>query len=430
MERGRWRHDNAQRETCTLEDQRERWDRKRARTAKELLETERRYVEELELITKFYDEVFRARCSHLKIARIGICGTIPEILISNRTLLTSLETGCFGTGFEMFSDSLELYKKHAVCLDATLQSIKAIFLDTSLGDQRYGRRGHSAFPTWRRPVKVDSELRGIRGVTSFRYKHYVQDLAENSLPGSSDTPGLSRALDSLRQVCQYIRGLSKCQENDRQLKRVQKMLKGRQLQIVNPGRRFIREGWLFLVPPSGEDVKHRMMFLFSDLLLVTSPCHPLHPLNARKFSCRALYPLRECRVERVLGHTQSQGGLVSLMFEKEKLLLMSTDQQDINEWYTCLDTAVRLLRSGCKISTQSETPHREPEIVEETPCIYTQSRKRHLVDKVTNIEPPESSIEGNEPIAPKKVKMMDTRPVVGPKTPVHDQKTEWRCIIL
>ncbi|KAM5125239.1 rho guanine nucleotide exchange factor 39-like [Mantella aurantiaca] len=174
-----------------------------------------------------------------------------------------------------------------------------------------------------------------------RYRHYLEDLIENHLPGSTDAVQLTGALQAVCAVCDHIEDARQLQENQRQLHRVQKMLKGRRVRIISPGRRYIREGWLSLVPSSGEEVKHRMIFLFSDVLAVTAPCHPLHPINAHKFCCRALYPLRECRVERVLGHTQSQGGLISLSFQREKLLLMSANQQDMNSWYECLLTAMR-----------------------------------------------------------------------------------------
>ncbi|KAG9462110.1 hypothetical protein GDO78_014891, partial [Eleutherodactylus coqui] len=144
------------------------------------------------------------------------------------------------------------------------------------------------------------------------YRRYLLDLVENTFPSSSDCAQLHGALRAVSDVCDHIENLQQQQDNDQQLQRVQRLLKGRRIRIASPGRLFLREGWLSLVPPSGEDVKPRMLFLFSDVLLVTAPCHPLHPFNAHKFCCRAVYPLGECHVERVLGHTTSRGGLISV----------------------------------------------------------------------------------------------------------------------
>lgn len=82
------------------------------------------------------------------------------------------------------------------------------------------------------------------------------------------------------------------------------------------GRWYIQEGWLMVVPTKGEEVKRKMFFLFSDILIATKPCHPLHPLNSDKFSCQAVYPLNQCTVDKVFGHTQSQGGLLSVSFSQ------------------------------------------------------------------------------------------------------------------
>lgn len=78
------------------------------------------------------------------------------------------------------------------------------------------------------------------------------------------------------------------------------------------GRWYIREGWLLVVPSKGEELKRRMFFLFSDIFIATKPCHPLHPLNSNKLACQAVYPLHQCVVDKVFGHTQSQGGLLSV----------------------------------------------------------------------------------------------------------------------
>ncbi|KAM8960973.1 rho guanine nucleotide exchange factor 39, partial [Pelodytes ibericus] len=394
---------------CTVEEQRERWERKRGRTAQELLQTESAYVEELELISKFYDDVFRARCGHLKMAENGICGAIPDILKVNRILLSSLEIGSFGSAFEHFSHSLDLYKTHADRIEPTLLVIKtqikknksfARFMKLQASRPEFGGRGLA-------------QLLGGPLHRLVRYKHYLRDLAENNLPGNSDTSKLLNALGAVSQACQYTEDISNHQENRRQLHRVQKMLKGRSLCVVSPGRWYIREGWLSLVPQKGEEVKQRMLFLFSDVLAVTSPCHPLHPTSAHKFSCRALYPLRECRVERVLGHTQSQGGLISLSFEKEKILLMSSDQKDINDWFQCMVDAVRRfctaypstfsprkIHSNCKLP-QKRQPEASPE--GHRPCEQRATKR----DRVQHLRD-ENSI-AQEEISSKKRKMANER---------------------
>ncbi|MED6255127.1 hypothetical protein ATANTOWER_005027 [Ataeniobius toweri] len=106
------------------------------------------------------------------------------------------------------------------------------------------------------------------------------------------------------------------------------------------GRWFIREGWLKIVPPKGSEAKPKMFFLFSDLLLQAKCCSPLSLSNGEKFVGQHAYPLQDAAVEKVFGHTRGHGGLLSLTFPKVKILLMSSNHDDLNDWYQCLSSAI------------------------------------------------------------------------------------------
>lgn len=82
-----------------------------------------------------------------------------------------------------------------------------------------------------------------------------------------------------------------------------------------------------MVPPKGAEAKPKMFFLFSDMLLQAKRCSPLHPTNGDKFTGQHAYPLQDCTVEKVFGHTKSRGGLLSvsiitayLSFARDKFL--------------------------------------------------------------------------------------------------------------
>lgn len=407
-----------------VQNQRRRWERKRERTARELLETERAFLEELELITKFYDEVFRARCGRLKLAQEGICGTIPSMVKVNRSLLMSLERDLASSGFQNFSQYLHLYKKHADCIEATRHAIQAQ-LKKKKSFARFMKLQESR-PEFRgRSLEQLLELPLHRVV---RYKHYLLDLVENTFPGSSDSAQLTGALQAVSDVCNHIENIQQLQENHQQLHRVQRLLKGRRIRIVSPGRRFLREGWLSLVPSSGEDVKPRMLFLFSDVLLVSAPCHPLHPFNAHKFCCRAVYPLRECQVEKVLGHTHSQGGLISLSFTREKLLFMSSDQQDMNVWYESLVTAIRKLHSESSRHTRTEDPQRHQRVMAESQNVpAARAPKRHHVVSPVDVLSP--SVPQEDPLC-KRQKTSERSEEGSSQPAVPDEGSGWKCVIL
>lgn len=78
------------------------------------------------------------------------------------------------------------------------------------------------------------------------------------------------------------------------------------------GRWYIREGWLKVVPPKGADATPKMFFLFSDMLLQAKRCSPLQFNSKDKFTGQHAFPLQDCTVEKVFGHTRSRGGLLSV----------------------------------------------------------------------------------------------------------------------
>uniref|UniRef100_A0A8C4KKW0 Rho guanine nucleotide exchange factor 39 n=1 Tax=Dromaius novaehollandiae TaxID=8790 RepID=A0A8C4KKW0_DRONO len=278
----------------TVEEQRARWERKRSRTAKELLETEHKYLGQLDLVVTFFVTILKAKGTLKPAVLETIFGPLESIYLASQVLSLHLERGNLGLGLENLCQKLELYGHYSENLEQANKTLKE-------------------------QLKKNKSFRRFKKLQESRPQFQGRKL-EDLLP---------LPLQRLHQ------------ENSLQLLRVQKLLKGQKTKVLAPGRWYIREGWLLVVPSKGEELKRRMFFLFSDIFIATKPCHPLHLLNSKKFTCQAVYPLQECTVDKVFGHTPSQGGLLSLSFAHKTLLLMSSDQQDINDWYQSLTTAIR-----------------------------------------------------------------------------------------
>uniref|UniRef100_A0A8D2MHK6 Rho guanine nucleotide exchange factor 39 n=1 Tax=Zonotrichia albicollis TaxID=44394 RepID=A0A8D2MHK6_ZONAL len=278
----------------TVEDQRARWERKRSRTAKELLETEHKYLEQLDLVLTYFVTILKAKGTLKPAVLETIFGPLESLYSASHVLSLHLEKGNLGPGLENFCQSLDLYGHYAENLEHASKALKEQV------------RKNKSFRRFKRLQETRPQFQGRQ----------LEDL-------------LPLPLQRLHQ------------ENSLQLLRVQKLLKGQKTQVLTAGRWYIREGWLLVVPAKGEELKRRMFFLFSDILIAAKPCHPLHLLNSNKLSCQAVYPLHQCSVDKVFGHTWSQGGLLSLSFPHKTLLLMSSNQQEINDWYQNLTAAVR-----------------------------------------------------------------------------------------
>ncbi|XP_008943160.1 PREDICTED: rho guanine nucleotide exchange factor 39 [Merops nubicus] len=325
----------------TVEEQRARWERKRSRTARELLETEHKYLEQLDLMVTFFVKILKAKGTLKPAVLENIFGPLESIYSASHVLSLHLERGNLGPGLESFCQNLELYGYYAENLEQADKTLKE-----QLKKNKSFRRFKKLQET--RPQFQGMRLEDLLPLPLQRlhqYKHFLRDLLENTSPGNAEHQNLAKAVKSVSEVSQWVQDITHKRENSFQLLRVQKLLKGRKTQILTPGRWYIREGWLLVVPSKGEELKRRMCFLFSDIFIATKPCHPLHPMNSNKLACQAVYPLHQCVVDKVFGHTQSQGGLLSLSFPHQTLLLMSSDQQDINDWYRSLTAAVRQLET-------------------------------------------------------------------------------------
>ncbi|MGH0139519.1 UNVERIFIED_CONTAM: hypothetical protein FKN15_040843 [Acipenser sinensis] len=117
-----------------------------------------------------------------------------------------------------------------------------------------------------------------------RYKHFLRDMTENTTPDRPEFQQLARAVKAVSGVSQHIQDRAHSHHNQLHMLRVQKTLKGRKTKVLAPGK------W---------------------------------------------------EMEKLIGSSLQLCLLFQLTFEREKLLLMSSDQEDINDWYRSLSSATR-----------------------------------------------------------------------------------------
>uniref|UniRef100_W5KVZ6 Rho guanine nucleotide exchange factor (GEF) 39 n=1 Tax=Astyanax mexicanus TaxID=7994 RepID=W5KVZ6_ASTMX len=342
--------------TRSVQEQRERWEKKRKRVGRELVQSEQQYCEQLDLITTYFVEILKAKGTLRQDIRESIFSSIKSIHLVNQTLLTHLEVGNFGLGFEEFCPHLHFYSTYV----DNVQTAKKVLMVQLKKNKKFRRfkkiqESRPEFHNLKLEELLPLPLQRIQ-----QYKHFLRDLTENTSPDNPEFQQLSRAVRAVSEVAQRIQDNARSHENHLQLRRVQKLLKGRKTRLLAPDRWYIREGWLKTVPPKGRETKPKMFFLFSDILIQAKPCSSMHPTSADKFACQRVYPLKECTADKVFGHTKSQGGLISLTFARAKLLLMSSDQEDINDWYRSLCLAIGQLKSKNTVVHRREELLRQP----------------------------------------------------------------------
>nr|XP_030740051.1 rho guanine nucleotide exchange factor 39 isoform X3 [Globicephala melas] len=310
---------------CPVQEQRARWERKRACTARELLETERRYQEQLGLVATGpqADLQFLAAPWHwLHVSADCMPVFSPSAVLrgdsesQGHPATTRAPGPVWALGAHLRRQPEQLKKNKRFRRFVRLQEGRPEFGGIQLQDL------------------LPLPLQRLQ-----QYENLAIALAENTGPNSPDHEQLTRAARRISDTAQRVHTISQKQKNDQHLQRVQALLSGRQAKGLISGRWFLRQGWLLVVPPRGEP-RPRMFFLFSDALLMAKPRPPLHLLQSGTFACQALYPMAECQLHRVFGHSGGPcGGLLSLSFPHEKLLLMSTDQEELSHWYRSLTLA-------------------------------------------------------------------------------------------
>lgn len=393
---------------CTsIQEQRERWERKRSRTARELVQTEQRYCQQLELVTTYFVEILKAKGTLRHDIRESIFSSIKAIHSANQSLLVHLENGYFGRGFDQIGPHLHHYNTYVDNI-YNASKVLGIQLKKNKAFRRF-KKLQEARPEFNNQKLEDLLQLPVQRID--KYKHFLQDLAANTSPDNPEFQLLSRAMTAMCEVSQRIQNNTRRHENHLQLCRVQKLLKGRKTKVLAAGRWYIREGWLKVVPPKGADAKPKMFFLFSDMLLQAKRCSSLQFTNREQFAGQHAYPLQDCTVEKVFGHTRSQGGLLSLTFPKAKLLLMSCNLEDLNDWYQSLSSAIGKLHSKQTVVHQRDElcrrPLRSAADSHNTPnCSSNPSRKRNMVSTETSEHAHKPPVEWDGS-APKRMKQCD-----------------------
>uniref|UniRef100_A0A9L0SNB4 Rho guanine nucleotide exchange factor 39 n=2 Tax=Equus caballus TaxID=9796 RepID=A0A9L0SNB4_HORSE len=173
---------------CPVREQRARWERKRARTARELLETERRYQEQLGLVATYFVGILRAKGTLRPPERQALFGPWELIYGASQELLPYLEGGHWGQGLQGFCPHLELYTQYAANAERSW---------TTLQEQLKRNRRFRRFLQLQesRPEFGGLQLQDLLPLPLQRlqqYENLVVILAENTDPNSPDHQQLTR----------------------------------------------------------------------------------------------------------------------------------------------------------------------------------------------------------------------------------------------
>ncbi|XP_016130321.1 rho guanine nucleotide exchange factor 39-like [Sinocyclocheilus grahami] len=156
----------------SIQEQRDRWERKRSRTARELVLSEQRYCEQLDLVVTYFVEILKAKGTLRQDIRESIFSSIKSIHLINQTLLTHLELGRFGIGFEEFCTHLQLYKTYVDNIQ-TANKVLMVQVKKSKAFRRFKKLQES------RPELNQQKLEDLLTLPLQRIQHKPQDFVSH-----------------------------------------------------------------------------------------------------------------------------------------------------------------------------------------------------------------------------------------------------------
>ncbi|KAL6069493.1 hypothetical protein QOT17_007521 [Balamuthia mandrillaris] len=246
----------------------------REKVAREILSTEKTYVEILSrLICYYLQPIENFHKTTLRFEGILTLMKNARIIFSfNSDLLQSLDPRIqawypcqqLGDIFVHVAQYLRLYTQYVRDYGQ------------ALNDLRNARRESPEFAEWEEGIKNLEEVKGQALTTLLiqpiqripRYLLLLQELQKHTEEDHADHQALLEALRLITEVAAFIEKKADESENISKMISIQSRLQGK-YSVIQPDRKLIKEGYMEVWSRRSRKQKKRVMFLFNDILLET-----------------------------------------------------------------------------------------------------------------------------------------------------------------
>ncbi|KAG5891001.1 hypothetical protein JTB14_022581 [Gonioctena quinquepunctata] len=280
---------------------------KREKSLLEIINSEIKYVHQLEIIINFFMKPAREqkllRDDYFRV----LFGNIVTIYNVNKELLEELNKGVnnITSAFSKIGPYLKLYSVYAYEFKNILHILQSV---RSLNPQfaKFLENQES------RP-EVQNKLSALL-ITPIqrvpRYRLLLTQLHQLTKPSEKDYESLTECLEKIDDAADHINKIVEDQENMQRLLELQRFLKSGEPIIIKPGRTLIKEG--ILIKMATKKAPKRKI---KDELKVNS------------LKCLSIFPLSKCRVVEVLDK-----GCMRLICQEEELILYHDQFSETKIW--------------------------------------------------------------------------------------------------
>ncbi|CAD5121071.1 DgyrCDS9608 [Dimorphilus gyrociliatus] len=289
---------------------------KRQKVIKEVFDTEETYLFHLKLIVKNFQSPLKKLKLVPEYVISEIFQNIDQIISLNKELMELLSQHSMGEAFLRVSQFFKFYSLYANNHEYALATL--LNWEQKCPDLSAFRRTQEGLPEMN-GLKLNALL--ITPVQRVpRYKLLLTELLKQTENDNPDYENIKKAVAEMSKVADHINNHIKQQDNAQKMIAIQKSLCGTSVpQLVQPGRIFLKEGDLKKVSRKGGKAHDR--------------------------KCSCILPLRHCKVERLLGHSQSQATLFAISCQDERLLLYS-DHKTVESWIKALHETINSLEES------------------------------------------------------------------------------------
>ncbi|RZF48023.1 hypothetical protein LSTR_LSTR002089 [Laodelphax striatellus] len=287
------------------------------KTMNELVDSERKYLCQLETLLKFFRAPLEDAVKNTAASKVF--ENIETIKNLNKVLLqrisTDLTPNKIAEAFIELAPFFKLYTNYTNDYKRTIFAIQEV--------RRQNQRIDDCVSRQESRPEVANRINSLLIVPVQRVPRYrllLRELAEHTVMESNERKSVEHALRRIEEVTEFINSQVNQQDNVQRLMQIQMSLAGGKPSIILPGRTLVKEGVLMKVADNEDKGKPRHFVLMSDALMCCK-------LKSGSLHCSALMPLRKCHAEMVLGR-----GLFSLTGPGCNLLLYSKDDRVVEEW--------------------------------------------------------------------------------------------------
>jgi RhoGEF domain/FYVE zinc finger/SOS1/NGEF-like PH domain len=251
---------------------------KRDKIAREILTTELSYVNSLRQVVETFLAPLQEEENQRLLSdadRRAIFANMPEMLQVNTMLLADLKerigwawssTQRVGDVFKQFTPFLKMYRQYTEVYDGAIERYTEVTKNAT-----------SPFSVYVRAWSDSDDIKGMPLASYLimpvqripRYKMLLQDLIKNTDEEHPDMEDLRLSLETMEGVARFINEAIKHAENRRRMIEAQNAFIGLPKNLIEPHRRFIRDGPLTKVCRKTD--KQRHFFLFNDAIVYGDP---------------------------------------------------------------------------------------------------------------------------------------------------------------